>query len=409
MLLLSHNLKRLIKSGTLTIIDARDQVHTFAASPAPKVTVRLHSSAVPWKLTFNPHLYLGEAYMDGTLTIEEGDIYDLLDLLTLNVARRQGSRILDAIAGLRRFTRWAAQYNPVARAKHNVAHHYDLSDDLYDHFLDQHRQYTCAYFGRANDDLETAQARKQAHIAAKLCLESGQHILDIGSGWGGLAFHLSQACDAEVTGITLSENQHEFANAEAKQRGRNHKVKFALQDYREVKDKYDRIVSVGMFEHVGVPHYKKFFTTLYNTLKDDGVALLHTIGRSDGPGVTNPWVSKYIFPGGYVPALSEIVPVIERAGFYITDIEVLRLHYAETLSAWRQRFNARRTHIRKLYDERFCRMWEFYLAVSEVAFRNAGHVVFQIQLAKQQDAVPLTRDYVTHWHEETKHDAAIAA
>lgn len=409
MLLLSYSLKNLVKRGALTIIDAGGHAHVFAASPTPAVAVRLHSRAVSWKLALNPDLYLGEAYMDGALTIEDGDIYDLLDLLTMNIGWSHASRVFDAVAGVRRLTRLAAQYNPMARAQRNVAHHYDLSDELYDLFLDANRQYTCAYYEDPDDDLETAQACKQAHIAAKLCVEPGQRILDIGCGWGGLAFYLSRTCDADVTGITLSGRQLEFANAEAERREGNYKTRFALQDYRNIHETYDRIVSVGMFEHVGVPHYKKFFTTLYNALNDDGVALLHTIGRAEGPTTTNSWMSKYIFPGGYIPALSEIVPIIERAGFYITDIEILRLHYAETLRAWRRRFNANRAKIRDLYDDRFCRMWEFYLAVSEVAFRNGGHVVFQIQLTKRQDAVPLTRDYIAHWEEQAKHDTEIAA
>ncbi len=409
MFLLSYNLTKLIKQGTLVIIDARGQRHEFSASPTPIVTARLHTRAIAWKLALNPDLYLGEAYMDGALTIENGDIYDLLDLLTLNIANLKRNWVIEMLGSARRFTRWIAQYNPAAKARRNVAHHYDLSDDLYDLFLDENRQYTCAYFGGPDDNLETAQERKLAHIAAKLCVKPGQSILDIGCGWGGLAFYLSRECDAEVTGITLSEHQIKYASGEAGRRAENHKVQFSLQDYRDINKTYDRIVSVGMFEHVGIPHYKKFFDVLHRSLNDNGVALLHTIGRADGPAVTNSWMKKYIFPGGYIPALSEIIPIIERAGFYITDIEILRLHYAKTLRAWRRRFNANRAKIRDLYDARFCRMWEFYLAVSEAAFRHAGHVVFQIQIAKRQNAVPLNRNYITSQEKRFEKQDSVAA
>jgi len=409
MFLLSYCQNRLIKKGTLTIIDVRGRRHVFTGSASPAVTVRLHSRALAWKLALNPDLYLGEAYMDGTLTVEHGDIHDLLNLVMLNVGRTQPNVFFKTITALRRLTRWFAQYNPMAKAQRNVAHHYDLSDKLYELFLDDNRQYTCGYFEDPEDDLETAQERKQAHIAAKLCVKPGQRILDIGCGWGGLAQYLAAESDAEVTGITLSEHQLEFATLEAARLNLDQKVTYALQDYRNIHDTYDRIVSVGMFEHVGVPHYKKFFSKLHAALNDDGVALLHTIGRADGPSATNSWIKKYIFPGGYIPALSEIVPIIEHAGFYITDIEILRLHYAETLRAWRRRFNANRSKIRDLYDERFCRMWEFYLSVSEVAFRYGGHVVFQIQLAKRQDAVPLTREYIMNGDKEAGLKAEIAA
>ena len=393
--ILYQTLGRLLKQGRLTIFDAGGRRHIIEASGEPAVTIRLHNRTVPWKLACNPHLYLGEAYMAGELTLEEGDIYDLLDLLTRSVGRGYGNRLFETIAAIRRRFRWLMQYNPVFRARRNVAHHYDLSDRLYDLFLDRDRQYSCAYFEHPDDSLEMAQARKKDHIAAKLNLRPGQRVLDIGCGWGGLALHLSRVCDASVTGITLSENQLEFARNKAARQGLNEKVTFALQDYRKVDAVYDRIVSVGMFEHVGLPHYKRFFDQIHTMLADDGVALIHTIGRSEGPGATNAWIKKYIFPGGHIPALSEVVPVIERAGFYITDIEILRLHYAQTLRAWRRRFNTNRARVQEFYDERFCRMWEFYLAVSEVAFRNSGAVVFQIQIAKQQNAVPITRRYIT--------------
>jgi cyclopropane-fatty-acyl-phospholipid synthase len=278
-----------------------------------------------------------------------------------------------------------------------VAHHYDLSGTLYDLFLDADRQYSCAYFTAPDQSIEQAQANKKRHIAAKLLLREGQKVLDIGSGCGGLALYLAKECGVSVTGLTLSTEQLKVARNRAEEAGLADRVHFELLDYREARGSYDRIVSVGMFEHVGVYHYPAFFQKVKELLSEDGVALLHSIGRQDGPGSTNPWIRKYIFPGGYSPAMSEVIPAIERTGLWITDIEILRLHYAETLRAWRTRFNANRERIRALYDERFCRMWEFYLAGSEIAFRHQGHLVFQMQMAKNIDTVPLTRDYITDW------------
>ena len=288
-----------------------------------------------------------------------------------------------------------------------MAHHYDLSDTLYDMFLDNDRQYSCAYYMSENDSLEHAQHNKKRHLAAKLLLEPGHKVLDIGSGWGGLGLYLAQTAEADVTGVTLSAEQLKVAEDRAAKAGLSDRVRFRLQDYRDETLKYDRIVSVGMFEHVGVGHYREFFEKVHDLLTDDGVALLHTIGRTDGPAATNPWLAKYIFPGGYIPAMSEIIPAIERTGMCITDIEVLRLHYASTLRDWRRRFNANRDKIREVYEERFCRMWEYYLASSEAAFRYGGQVNFQIQLAKRQDAVPLTRDYIAEW--EAAHAAGANA
>ena len=279
-------------------------------------------------------------------------------------------------------------------AKRNVAHHYDLEGRFYDLFLDPDRQYSCAYFERPGQSLTDAQLAKKRHIAAKLLAEPGQRILDIGCGWGGLALYLAGVCGAQVTGVTLSEEQLGIANGRSEEQGLASHAKFRLLDYRAVSELFDRIVSVGMFEHVGVSYYGAFFAKAAELLADDGVMLLHSIGRMDGPGSCNPWIDKYVFPGGYIPALSEVLPPIERAGLCVTDIEILRLHYAETLRAWRERFLARREEARALYDEPFCRMWEFYLAASECAFRHCGLMVFQIQLAKRQDSVPLTRDYI---------------
>jgi cyclopropane-fatty-acyl-phospholipid synthase len=295
---------------------------------------------------------------------------------------------------LRQLLRHLLMHNPIGKAQQNVAHHYDLNDDLYDLFLDPERQYSCAYYASPEDSLEEAQMRKMRHIAAKLCLVPGQKLLDIGSGWGGLGLFLAREAGVDVTGVTLSVEQQTYAEARATREGISEQARFVLRDYREEPDSYDRVVSVGMLEHVGARHYDEYFTKVATLLKKDGVAMIHTIGRVSGPSAPNPWFRKYIFPGGYIPALSEITPAIEKSGLVISDLEVLRLHYAETLKAWRARFMARRGEVAALYDERFCRMWEFYLAACEAGFRYNGLVVFQLQLAHNADAVPLTRDYL---------------
>jgi cyclopropane-fatty-acyl-phospholipid synthase len=286
------------------------------------------------------------------------------------------------------------QHNTIIKSKGNVAHHYDLSGKLYDLFLDVDRQYSCAYFDEQATTLEEAQLAKKRHLAAKLAIKPGMKVLDIGSGWGGLGLYLSEICGAEVTGVTLSEEQHKLSNERAEQRGLKDQTRFLLQDYRQLEGKFDRIVSVGMFEHVGVGHFAEFFKKCSALLSDDGIAVLHSINRSDGPGVTSRWISKYIFPGGYIPALSEVTPHVERHGLYVTDIEILRLHYAETLRHWALRFASSRARAKEIYDERFCRMWEFYLAGSECAFRYGGMNNFQIQMVKNQAALPITRNYV---------------
>ncbi len=394
-MLVAKMLNHLIRVGTLSVIDAAGRTHRFGTGAAPSLTVRLHDKALHWKLFFSPELHTGEAYMDGTLTVEDGSLYDLLELLTMNMGAAGYHWYYRAVESVTRVVRRVQQFNPVRRARGNAAHHYDLSDALYDLFLDANRQYSCAYFADGDEDLEAAQEKKMRHIAAKLLLKPGHRVLDIGSGWGGLALYLAREMRVDVTGITLSSNQLQASRARAEEAGLAGRVRFFLRDYREATGTYDRIVSVGMFEHVGIGHYRRLFTKVRDLLADDGVALLHTIGRCQGPQVTSPWIRKYIFPGGYSPALSEVVPVIEKSDLCITDIEVLRLHYAETLRHWRTRFLANRDKAKALYDERFCRMWEFYLASSEVAFRHLDHMVLQIQLARRQDAVPLTRDYVT--------------
>ena len=394
MWLLEHFLRQLVRTGTLTVIDAKGRPFVFGDGGTPNVTVRLKTRVLHWKLFFNPELHAGEAYMDGTLAVESGSIYDFLDLMGRNLSNIPKWSIRRAIFKLQLLFRRVHQFNPVSRARKNVAHHYDLSGRLYELFLDRDRQYSCAYFARDNDDLETAQENKKRHIAAKLLPRKGQRVLDIGSGWGGLALTLARSFEVEVTGTTLSEEQWKAAKDRAEEAELSNRVRFLLRDYRELTGRYDRIVSVGMFEHVGIGHYDTFFRKVRELLTDDGVALLHTIGRSDGPGVTSPWVRKYIFPGGYIPALSEIMSSVERSGLVTTDIEVLRLHYAKTLRCWRENFLAQWNTVAEMYDERFCRMWEFYLAGSEIAFRHMGLVVFQVQLARRQDAAPLTRDYI---------------
>jgi cyclopropane-fatty-acyl-phospholipid synthase len=397
MFLLQNLLRRIIRQGTLIMTTPDGRSCRFGRG-IPSVTIRITNWAVVRRMAVNPDLAVGEAYMDGTLVIAHGDIYAFLDLCASNLGWGSGHWLRRAHALARRCGRRLVQHNPVSVARANVAHHYDLSDSLYELFLDADRQYSCAYYRSSDDTLERAQAQKKLHLAAKLLLQPGQRVLDIGSGWGGLALHLAQAADVEVTGVTLSKEQHGYACQRANRTGLADRVRFLLKDYRHEEGRYDRIVSVGMFEHVGVGHYREYFDKIRELLTDDGVALIHTIGSADGPGAAHAWIRKYIFPGGYTPALSEIVPVIERAGLHITDIEVLRLHYAETLKAWRQRFMGNRDHVAALYDERFCRMWEFYLAGCEAGFRHSGLVVFQIQLSKQVDTVPLTRDYM--WESE---------
>ena len=409
MLLLSELLKRIVKIGSLTVIDHQGRSHAFRGGPGPAVTIRLHDAATARKIAINPRLHFGEAYMDGRLTIEDSDIYGFLEFCALNENMLQPGTWLDLIYRAQLLIRRFQQYNPISTARKNVSHHYDLSGRLYELFLDSDRQYSCAYFRTDGDTLETAQDNKKRHLASKLLLKPGCKVLDIGSGWGGLGIYLAKAGAGEVTGITLSSEQHKVSNERAAAAGVASHVRFQLRDYREQTGTFDRIVSVGMFEHVGVNHYHSFFRKIRSLLADDGVAVLHSIGRADGPGVTNPWLRKYIFPGGYSPALSEVLPAVEKAGLFVTDIEILRLHYAKTLSEWRRRFERSREQIKALYDERFCRMWEFYLAGSELAFRYHGHIVFQMQLAKRVDAVPLTRDYMVDWERKNTPRGNLAA
>jgi cyclopropane-fatty-acyl-phospholipid synthase len=387
-------LRRAVGGNSLLVVyDAAGERHAFGDPSRSPVVVRLADRATERALAFDPSLALGEAYMGGRLTIERGTIYDLLELAARNANQRRlppWSIILDRS---RRLVRRVAQINPTWRARRNVAHHYDIDRAVYDLFLDPDRQYSCAYFVDGADLVEAQRLKKQ-HIAAKLVLAPGQRVLDIGCGWGGLALWLAREIGCEVKGITLSAEQLQIARERAANQGLGRLVHFDLEDYRRVTGRFDRIVSVGMFEHVGLNHYDAFFAALRDRLADDGVALLHSIGRLDGPGFTNPFIAKYIFPGGYFPALSEVLPAIERSGLIVSDIEILRLHYAETLKAWRERFLAARGRAAALRGEEFCRMWEFYLAGSEAAFRHDALMVFQIQLIRRIDTLPITRDYM---------------
>lgn len=396
-MLLARILNSTFHWGELTIVDAHGNRHRFTGEVGLTSTIRLHDPHLHYSLAIFPSLMFGEAYMDGTLTIEEGHLSDFLAIAVANMyafdqhwSQRLKNLISQSFKGL-------AQYNLAFRARQNVAHHYDLSGRLYDLFLDADCQYSCAYYQHPRDSLERAQDNKKWHIATKLMLEPRMHILDIGSGWGGLAIFLAQQENVEVTGVTISEEQHKLSNERAAKAGLSDRVRFLLKDYRDLSGEFDRIVSVGMFEHVGVTHYGEYFRKCRDLLSPDGVTLLHSIGRSSGPGITAAWIQKYIFPGGYSPALSEVLPSIEKSGLKVTDVEVLRLHYAETLKEWRHRFVQNWEEVSSLYDERFCRMWNFYLAGSEAVFRYGDHVVYQIQMAHNHDAVPLTREYIYDW------------
>ncbi len=396
-MLLKALLRRFIHSGSLRVIWSNGQSTTFDKGiSGPSVVLRLHDKKIERRLFFSPEMACGEGYMNGQITLEEGDIFDLLDLFGSNYAQATGFGTLfhDVAEWVDTLFRHFHQFNPLNRSKENVAHHYDLSAELYELFLDSDRQYSCAYFPTGTEDLDTAQTAKKAHIANKLILKPGQTALDIGSGWGGMGLFLAKNYGAHVTGVTLSREQLSYSAKRIRKERLENQVSFLLQDYRQLEGQFDRIVSVGMFEHVGVRQYGDYFSKIKDLLKEDGVALLHTIGRLGPPATTSPWIRKYIFPGGYSPSLSEITRAIEKSGLLTADVEVLRLHYAKTLRHWRLRFLKNRDKAVELYDERFARMWEYYLAASEVAFLHMGHVVFQLQLTPKQTNVPLTRDYL---------------
>jgi cyclopropane-fatty-acyl-phospholipid synthase len=397
--MLKQKLTKHLKVGRLVVrgIAASDLVFGAVDPDRPHldVTISVRYRRIAWKMALYPNLYLGEAYMDGALTIERGRLRDFLELCFLNFRGTVPGGRPRRLAGLGRRTFQALQQRNSRRAaRRNVAHHYDLSDELYSRFLDADRQYSCAYFQDPEATLEAAQLAKKEHILAKLLLRPGQRVLDIGCGWGGLALTLARHGASRVTGVTLSQEQLSVARRRAAAVELDHRVGFERLDYRDVTGPFERIVSVGMFEHVGTPHYQAFFDTLARLLTEDGVALLHSIGRMDVPCTANAWIRKYIFPGGYCPALSEVLPAIERAGLWVTDVEILRLHYAETLRHWQMRFEQHRSTVAKHYDDRFCRMWEFYLTACEMGFRYDRLMVFQIQVAKRVDTVPVTRDYM---------------
>jgi len=390
--LLRFLLRTYLRRGDFTLTTSRGSTFTFGDGTGTPVAVRMTSPGAEWGLLLDPELKLGEAYMDGTFIVERGTIADVLEIaLGQTTELPQWARPQWM---LRYLGRRLAQFNPRRRSRRNVAHHYDLDGRLYSLFLDADRQYSCAYFEAPDATLDDAQLAKKRHLAAKLLLDHDKRVLDIGCGWGGLGLYLAEIAGADVTGVTLSKEQHGVANARAAEKSLSERARFNLQDYRDVKGPFDRIVSVGMFEHVGVGHYREFFRKSAELLADDGVMVLHSICRSEGPGITNPWIAKYIFPGGYIPALSEVLPHIEKAGLLVTDIEILRLHYAETLKAWRDRFLAHREDVERIYDRRFVRMWEFYLAASEMSFRKQNMMNFQIQITKRQQVTPMTRDYI---------------
>ena len=388
-------LERIIRQGDLKVIDSEGRILRFGDGLAPAVTVKFKDNATERAIFYDPQLAVPEAYMQQRMTIEDGGrIYEFLDLIFQNARVDDfplASRFFDAV---RYVTRRVHQFNPAGRSKRNVAHHYDLDGALYDLFLDKDRQYSCAYFEPGNTDLEEAQIAKKRHIAAKLALRPGQRVLDIGSGWGGMGLYLGRIANVEVTGVTLSQEQLGVARARAAEQKLEKPVRFKLQDYRRVTGTFERIVSVGMFEHVGVNHYTAYFRKIRDLLTEDGVAVVHSIGRSDRPTATNRFIEKYIFPGGYIPSLSEVLPAIEKSGLLVTDVEILRLHYAETLREWRHRFLSNWQTASERMGEQFCRMWEFYLAGSEASFRHQNMMVFQIQLTRKIGTLPLTREYM---------------
>jgi cyclopropane-fatty-acyl-phospholipid synthase len=380
-----------IKTGRLKVTAPDGSIHVLnGTAEGPEASISIADERLLRRMLVMPDLYLGEAYMEGALRVEEGSLYDVLDFFACNLMSRLHDSTATALPG-------SFQSNVLGQAKANVAHHYDLNRRLFELFLDRDLQYSCAYFTSQRESLEDAQANKKKRIAAKLLLRPGMRVLDIGSGFGGLALDLARWFDVDVVGLTLSEEQWRVSQDRARDAGLEKRVVFKLLDYREEIGRYDRIVSVGMFEHVGRSHYDEFFGKIRELMTDDGVCLLHSIGRMAPPGSNSPWLIKYIFPGGYVPSLSEAFAAMERAGVWITDVEILRLHYAETLRQWHQRFQANRDKVRSLYDERFCRMWEFYLQLCEIGYRRLNWMVFQTQIARRLTTVPLTRAYLARW------------
>jgi cyclopropane-fatty-acyl-phospholipid synthase len=393
---LSHMLKSFVKKGRLTVIDHGGKSHVFGGTAeGPDVTMKIADPKLYQGLFFNPELNMGEAYMDGRVTFPGSDLRSFLTLFSINRLSLGSYPLQKALRTVSRGMKRLQQANPVGQAQKNVAHHYDLGNEFYKLFLDAGMFYSCAYFRDDAETLEAAQINKCRLLAAKLTLKPGQRVLDIGCGWGGLAIYLASVADVEVLGVTLSKEQHALANERVKAAGLEKRVRIELQDYRLVTEKFDRIVSVGMFEHVGVGHYTEFFAKVNDLLKDDGVMMLHSIGHMSPPGTASPWMRKYIFPGAYSPALSEVFPAVENNSLWVTDVEFLRVHYATTLRHWYDRFDANRAKVTAMYDERFVRMFEFYLISAEMMFRTGSQEVFHMQLSKKRDASPLTRDYIT--------------
>jgi cyclopropane-fatty-acyl-phospholipid synthase len=399
-------MKSFVRVGTLKIIDADGKVHVFSGQPGPNVTMRLSDRSLYHKLVFNPELNAGEAYMDGRMSFEDSTLRDFLTLFSLNRLSLASYPLQKVLRRVSRMFKKGQQANPIGKAQQNVAHHYDLGNDFYKLFLDEGLQYSCAYFTNDDNTLEQAQRNKLRLLAAKLKLSPGLKILDIGCGWGDLALYLARLADVEVVGVTLSKEQFELANARARKAGLDNRVRFELKDYRKVEDRFDRIVSVGMFEHVGVHHYGEFFGKINELMDDDGLALIHSIGHMSPPGTASPWLRKYIFPGAYSPALSEVFQVVEQNSLWVTDLEFLRLHYAKTLAHWSQRFEANRDKVEAMYDARFARMWEFYLISAEMMFRTGSQLVFHMQLARKRDAAPIVRDYITDLQRDYKRQEA---
>ncbi|MDD4616563.1 MAG: cyclopropane-fatty-acyl-phospholipid synthase [Alphaproteobacteria bacterium] len=397
-MLFQYLLKTVVRKGSLKVVSADGKTQVFGDGSGPNVTVKLHRKNLNWLLGLNPDLKLGEAYVDGSLTVEEGDIYGFLHLLLSNYMETGDDSFFHWREHIFPLLKNAAQFNPIPRARKNAAHHYDMPDKIYSLFLDKDRQYSCAYFTDLNNGLDQAQLDKKRHIASKLMIDKPNlKILDIGSGWGGLGLYLAQETHSIVKGVTLSSNQYRISSERALSAGLNKRCSFELKDYRQEPGVYDRIVSVGMFEHVGKKNYDEFFENLYRLLADDGVCVIHSIGRFGPPQPINSFIRKYIFPGADLPTLPEILSAVSRAGLFATDLEVLRLHYAETLKRWIERLRDHREAIVTEFGENIFRMWEYYFVSCEVAFRLGCLMVFQIQLAKQHEAVPLTRDYMVDW------------